>query len=233
MADRLSGSQTKRKRKAPHEPPPIRRKARPLGSRQQQIAEQHLPLVSHVLGKMKFSATAVADREDMFQAGVMGLMRAVKMFRPSKGVKFSTYAAIRIRGAILDSLREYDRLSRGQRKDVHAGLMDDPIVRPIHGGKNPDDRELDLRNPEHRDPGQAIERADLRAHLVEAVKTILTPIEWCVIRARLRGQQPDKDCKTAKSSAWHHERHAIAKLRRYLDRQLHPPKNCGQPLEKP
>lgn len=58
------------------------------------------------------------ELEDLVQVGVMGLLEAAEKFDESKNVTFSAYAKHRIRGAILDSLRQMDWASRDQRKRV-------------------------------------------------------------------------------------------------------------------
>ena len=50
--------------------------------------------------------------EDLVHSGVLGLLEATQKYDPTKNVKFKTFAKCRIRGAILDSLRELDRASR-------------------------------------------------------------------------------------------------------------------------
>lgn len=58
------------------------------------------------------------ELEDLIQVGVMGLLEAAEKFDESKNVSFPAYAKHRIRGAILDSLRQMDWASRDQRKRV-------------------------------------------------------------------------------------------------------------------
>ena len=53
---------------------------------------------------------------DLVNAGVIGLLDAVEKFEPERGVKFKTYAELRIRGAMLDSLRDLDWAPRSLRK---------------------------------------------------------------------------------------------------------------------
>jgi RNA polymerase sigma factor for flagellar operon FliA len=55
------------------------------------------------------------DRDDLIGAGVLGLMDAVDKFDPARGVQFKTYAELRVRGAILDSLRSLDWAPRSMR----------------------------------------------------------------------------------------------------------------------
>ena len=58
--------------------------------------------------------------DDLYSAGVLGLLDAFGRFDPSKQVKFRTYAQFRIRGAILDSLRTLDWSPRELRRKGRA-----------------------------------------------------------------------------------------------------------------
>jgi len=58
--------------------------------------------------------------DDLVGAGTVGLIQAVDRFQPSRGLKFGTYARHRIRGAMLDFLREEDPLSRTERRRIRA-----------------------------------------------------------------------------------------------------------------
>ena len=53
---------------------------------------------------------------DLVSAGILGLLDAIEKFDPNRGVKFKTYAELRIKGAILDSLRNLDWAPRSLRK---------------------------------------------------------------------------------------------------------------------
>jgi RNA polymerase sigma factor for flagellar operon FliA len=67
------------------------------------------------------------DLEDLIQAGILGLIDAVSKYDAGKGVVFSTYAKHRIKGAILDSLRQLDWASRHlrlRRKQVESVTRD-------------------------------------------------------------------------------------------------------------
>ena len=56
------------------------------------------------------------DHEDLYSAGVLGLLDAHAKFDAGKGVKFETYAVWRIKGAVLDQLRALDWVSRSMRR---------------------------------------------------------------------------------------------------------------------
>jgi len=79
------------------------------------IMLEHLPLVRAIAGRVRARLPADVEFDDLVQAGVLGLLDAARRFNPEKGVKFAGYAKYRIRGAILDSLRQLDCASRDLR----------------------------------------------------------------------------------------------------------------------
>src|SRR5690606_31033251 len=80
----------------------------------------NLGLVHHVARQMIRTLSADAELEELISSGAMGLLNAVESFDPDRGVAFSTYAAQRIRGAILDDLRSRDPVSRAARQKLRA-----------------------------------------------------------------------------------------------------------------
>ncbi len=72
-------------------------------------------LVKFVAGRLSVGLPSVLDAEDVSSAGMIGLIRAVEHFDPSRGVPFESYAMTCIRGAILDQLRSLDVVSRSAR----------------------------------------------------------------------------------------------------------------------
>src|SRR5438270_11172008 len=57
-----------------------------------------------------------ADREDLIAWGLVGLVQAAKRYRGDRGASFGAYAARRVRGQVLDALRERDPLTRSARR---------------------------------------------------------------------------------------------------------------------
>ena len=78
--------------------------------------EQYLPLVKTTVGRMRLTLPVTLDLDDLYSVGVTGLMAAVQKFDPAQSNTFAAYAAIHIRGAVLDELRRMDWLSRGCRE---------------------------------------------------------------------------------------------------------------------
>ena len=74
------------------------------------------PLVKSIVGRMSVKLPIdAADREDLFNVGIIGLMEALDKFDENRNVQFETYARFRIRGAILDELRSRDWVPRSIR----------------------------------------------------------------------------------------------------------------------
>lgn len=77
---------------------------------------RHLPLVHSVVERIAAHLPPTVDRDDLFQAGVIGLIDALNRFDPGRDNAFSTYAVMRIRGQVIDELRARDWVSRGARE---------------------------------------------------------------------------------------------------------------------
>lgn len=80
------------------------------------LAREYLPLVKRIAYHMMTRLPASVEVDDLIQAGLMGLMDAVERYDDEQGAQFETYATQRIRGAMLDELREADWASRNVRK---------------------------------------------------------------------------------------------------------------------
>ncbi|HWR08199.1 FliA/WhiG family RNA polymerase sigma factor [Sporomusa sp.] len=74
----------------------------------EKLIENYLPLVKLVAGRIAVSLPQHVDKDDLISNGFFGLMESIERFDPDRGVKFETYAVVRVRGAILDSLRAQD-----------------------------------------------------------------------------------------------------------------------------
>lgn len=89
-------------------------------SRKQQVREQmileNLPQIKYIAQRIAAKLPPNIEMDDLISAGILGLLDAVEKFDPMRGVKFKTYADRRIKGAILDSLRNLDWVPRSLRK---------------------------------------------------------------------------------------------------------------------
>lgn len=79
------------------------------------LIEQYLPLVDYVVGRMSFGLPKNVSKDELFSHGVLGLMDAVEKFDLMRGHQFETYASWRIRGAVIDGLRQGDWVPRSVR----------------------------------------------------------------------------------------------------------------------
>lgn len=82
-----------------------------LESRDEKII-RYLPLVKFIASRVLIGKAPSLDLDDLINYGVIGLIDAIDRFDPSKGVKFETYASLRIKGAIIDELRKLSWMPR-------------------------------------------------------------------------------------------------------------------------
>jgi len=80
------------------------------------IIVQHLTHVHALAKRLRSNVPPCVTLDDLIGAGTIGLIQAVDRFQSSRGLQFATYAKHRIRGAMLDFLREEDPLSRTERR---------------------------------------------------------------------------------------------------------------------
>ncbi|HOX29071.1 MAG TPA: FliA/WhiG family RNA polymerase sigma factor [bacterium] len=91
------------------------------------LAEKYLPLVKYVIDRIAYRLPDFIDREDLISEGILGLIDALDKFDPGRMNKFETYAVVRIRGAVLDSLRQMDWVPRSLRqksKEIESAFAD-------------------------------------------------------------------------------------------------------------
>ena len=82
------------------------------------LVNQHLPLVKRLASQLAVKLPSHIEIEDLIQVGLIGLLKAVEDYQSDSGAVFSTYATIRIRGAMLDELRGRDWLPRSVQRDL-------------------------------------------------------------------------------------------------------------------
>jgi RNA polymerase sigma factor for flagellar operon FliA len=96
-------------------------------ARRDRVVLEHLPLVKAIAVRVHENLPVHVDLDDLVHAGILGLFDAASKYNPDKQVVFSSYAKHRIKGAILDSLRQLDWASRDMRrrhKQVEAATRD-------------------------------------------------------------------------------------------------------------
>ena len=80
------------------------------------MLRQYVPLVRRLAHHMIAKLPPNVQIDDLIQVGMMGLAEALSRYQVAQGVQFETFATQRIRGAMIDELREGDWMSRGSRK---------------------------------------------------------------------------------------------------------------------
>lgn len=91
------------------------------------LVEHYLPMVKHVAWKHFCRLPDTVELDDLISAGSIGLMDAIRAFKPELGFQFETYAPRRISGAVMDYVRDNDpapRLARQRQKRVQRGRQD-------------------------------------------------------------------------------------------------------------
>ncbi|MBD2845262.1 FliA/WhiG family RNA polymerase sigma factor [Paenibacillus sp. IB182496] len=81
-----------------------------------QLISEYLPLVDYVTNRMAIGLPRNVSRDDLASNGVMGLIDAIDKFDYRRGLQFETYASWRIRGAMIDGLRQGDWVPRSVRE---------------------------------------------------------------------------------------------------------------------
>lgn len=82
----------------------------------EQLILEYADLIKYVAGRLSIYFGSNVEYDDLVGYGVFGLIDAIDKFDINKGVKFETYASLRIRGSIIDSIRELDWVPRSLRK---------------------------------------------------------------------------------------------------------------------
>ncbi|MEO7497267.1 MAG: RNA polymerase sigma factor FliA [Massilia sp.] len=82
------------------------------------LLTEHMPLVKRLAHHMKAKLPPSVEVDDLVQAGMIGLLDAINRYEETQGAQFETYAVLRIRGAMLDELRNSDWLPRSMRQNM-------------------------------------------------------------------------------------------------------------------
>src|SRR5580765_3766067 len=91
---------------------PSRGRIRPGSAKEEELVHQYMPLVKSVVTRLAMTLPPHVDAEDLYSAGLGGLLSAIRQYDPTAGTAFETYARLRIRGAVFDELRRMDWVPR-------------------------------------------------------------------------------------------------------------------------
>ena len=81
-----------------------------------ELIETHIPLVKHIVFQVAVHFPRHVEREELARAGALGLVEAAQRYSPDRGIPFQRFAARRVRGAMLDSVRAADWAPRSVRR---------------------------------------------------------------------------------------------------------------------
>ncbi|MBI5418817.1 MAG: FliA/WhiG family RNA polymerase sigma factor [Deltaproteobacteria bacterium] len=105
------------------------------------LVKEFLPAIKYHAARIKMRVPPNIEMDDLVSSGVVGLLDAVDRFDPSRGIKFKTYADFRIRGTMLDHLREMDWFPRSIRQ--YSSRLQNAYAR-LEGllGRPPEEQEV-------------------------------------------------------------------------------------------
>ena len=152
----------------------------------EQLIIEYAPLVKLVAGKLSMYLGYNVEFDDLVGYGVFGLIDAIDKFDYGKGVKFETYASLRIRGAILDQIRKMDwipRTVRQKQKELDGAYRkieertgkpatDEQVAEEL--GISVDELD-DLQNETkvtNMQPEKVVEKSELKRLLLEVLQTL-------------------------------------------------------------
>ncbi|MBI5757321.1 MAG: sigma-70 family RNA polymerase sigma factor [Planctomycetales bacterium] len=163
-----------------------------------ELIVNHLWLVRHLIGKMAARLPLGVDVENLESAGVLGLVEAANRFDTARGVEFKAFAALRIRGAIIDESRRNSPLPQEVMQHVSlvskaqdglpspmsiddlaltTGLTNDQVLDalaaiPLLQVKPLDETRDDLRHSSLNAPESSMERDDQKRLLADAIASL-------------------------------------------------------------
>jgi len=107
----------------------------------EELILKYAPLVKQIAERMAVRLPPNISKEELIGPGVLGLFDAIDKFDSTRGIKFRTYANLRIKGAILDELRKMDWISRSVRRNINR--IEDAIrTLELKFGREPKDDEI-------------------------------------------------------------------------------------------
>jgi len=107
----------------------------------EQLVQEYSQLVKRLAFQLMAKLPASVQADDLIQNGMIGLLDAISRFEEGLGAQFETYAVQRIRGAMLDGLRENDWVPRGVRREMRR--VEEAIHQLEHrNGRAPSEGEL-------------------------------------------------------------------------------------------
>lgn len=134
------------KRRARREPAPeliarLTAQSRCVLDMRNQLVERHLPVLAQAAERLALTLPRHVEKDDLMLSGAPALIQSIERFRPARGNRFETFAAPRLRGAMLDALRKIDPVPRLARRRNHLRAAAAQAFFKRHG-RPPTDQEL-------------------------------------------------------------------------------------------
>ncbi len=82
------------------------------------IVKSYAPLVKHVVGRFNLSYSNTLSHDDLYQAGIFGLLTALERYKPETGTPFKSFAYKRIHGEVVDTLRKEGMIGRDKYEQI-------------------------------------------------------------------------------------------------------------------
>jgi RNA polymerase sigma factor for flagellar operon FliA len=136
----------------------------------------YAPLVKYVAGRLGSGLPAHVDEGDLVSYGLLGLISAIERYDPDRDVKFETYAIARIKGSIIDELRQMDwvpRSVRARARDIERAISE----LEAKMGRAPNEEEIAKK--------LGVSQEDLQDSLLEISRTSIAALDelWTVSSA--------------------------------------------------
>jgi RNA polymerase sigma factor for flagellar operon FliA len=165
----------------------------------EEVIHRYLPLVKYFAGRILAGMPRNFELGDLINDGVIGLIDASEKFDDTRGVKFNTYAAQRIRGAIIDAMRAFDPVSRPVRRRAkeiaHAeDQLEAELERPATSGETAERLGLSVEKLQEAKfkslAGTLLSlddplKVELRDTLRETQDDVSTSVEWRELQGAL------------------------------------------------
>lgn len=176
--------------------------------------DQWRHLVWYVVNRVRPRLPVSVSEDELFSAGLFGLMKACRNYDPSRGAEFKTYAYHRIRGAIGDELRRLDYLPRSLRDRARVEGRDAPSILGI---PTDEDGNESLPAPVG---ASAVENGDLHEAVVREIRKLPEKMRLVMeyyYRDRLTMRQIGERLRLTESRVSQIHSNAVARLRKALE----------------
>lgn len=208
----MSGTTSQRKNGSLREVQPATAMARPEVSSSPELELlEYIPLVRSIASRIHATIPpyAAVELSDLIQSGHLGLVHAARTYQSGRQVPFAVYARFRIRGEILDSLRQVDTASRRMRRlDKRVKAAKSMLSAALN--RDPTDREL--RDKLFAEPG-GFEGTKLDLTLLQLPAVAMTSLDDREAGSESwKTADPDPESLRSESEARQLLKHAIERL---------------------